>query len=242
MTAITEIAGGLEFPEGPIAMADGSVLIVEVFGPRLTRVRPDGVTETIAEIPGGPNGAAIGPGGLVYVANNGGRYTKHVVGGLTVPGPATPERYIGGRIQTVDPATGAVTDLYTQCAGNPLIAPNDLVFDAHGGFYFTDHGNAAGPRTAHLTGIHYARADGSAISEVVFPVPEPNGIGLSPDGRVRTGPRRGPAGSTAGGSSNRASSNESASATRGRASTDSPASSCSTPWPSTPTATSPWPR
>ena len=38
-----------------------------------------------------------------------------------------------------------------------------------------------GARTSDLTGIYYARCDGSAISEVVFPVEAPNGIGLSPD-------------------------------------------------------------
>ena len=101
--------------------------------------------------------------------------------GLTFPGGTTPGRYIGGRIQRVSATTGEVTDLYTECNGNPLIAPNDLVFDAHGGFYFTDHGNTDG-RMMHLTGIYYAKADGSEIHEIVFPAHEPNGIGLSPDG------------------------------------------------------------
>ena len=184
MAELIEVTSGLRFPEGPIAMPDGTVILVEMFGPRLTRVHPDGRQETIAEMPGGPNGAAMGPGGLVYVCNNGARFTPiDMEGGLTFPGPTTPERYIGGRIQTVDVATGAVTDLYTECDGNPLRAPNDIVFDAHGGFYFTDHGMTEG-RIAHLTGIYYARSDGSAISEIVFPAHEPNGIGLSPDGNT----------------------------------------------------------
>ncbi len=183
MSDLIEVASGLAFPEGPIAMPDGSVVLVEMFGPRLTRVQPDGSKETIAEIPGGPNGAAVGPGGLIYVCNNGGRYTKVEMGGLTFPGPCTQANYIGGRIQTVDPATGEVTDLYTECDGRPLWAPNDLVFDAHGGFFFTDHGMVdEEARIHHLSGIYYAKADGSAITEVVFPSDDPNGIGLSPDG------------------------------------------------------------
>ena len=183
MSDVIEVASGLDFPEGPIAMPDGSVVLVEMFGPRLTRVRPDGSKETIAEIPGGPNGAAVGPGGLIYVCNNGARYTKVDMGGLTVPGPCTQANYIGGRIQTVDPATGEVTDLYTECDGRPLWSPNDLVFDADGGFYFTDHGMVdEEARIHHLSGIYYAKADGSAITEVVFPTDHPNGIGLSPDG------------------------------------------------------------
>ena len=183
MPELTEVASGLAFPEGPIAMADGSVLLVEMFGPCLTRVHPDGSTERVAEIPGGPNGAAVGPGGLIYVCNNGGRYTEAKLGDLTFPGPMDPTRYTGGRIQTVDPSTGTVTDLYTECAGRPLLAPNDLVFDAHGGFYFTDHGTVDDEARIHrIAGIYYARADGSAIEEVVYPSDDPNGIGLSPDG------------------------------------------------------------
>ena len=66
------VTEGLEFPEGPIAMADGSVVLVEIKRQTLTRVRPDGRQEVIAELGGGPNGAAVGPDGAVYVCNNGG--------------------------------------------------------------------------------------------------------------------------------------------------------------------------
>ncbi len=181
MPELTEIASGLRFPEGPIAMADGSVVLVEIFGPRITRVAPDGTTTTVAEVPGGPNGAAIGPDGALYLCNNGGCFTPVELDGLLVPGPFDPDRYIGGRIQRLDLATGALVDLYTECGGIPLRAPNDLVFDAHGGFWFTDHGIRHG-RSKDRTGIYYARSDGSFIREVVFPVDGPNGIGLSPDG------------------------------------------------------------
>jgi gluconolactonase len=183
MAEIVEVASGLSFPEGPIAMPDGSVVLVEMFGPRLTRVWPDRSKQTIAEIPGGPNGAAIGPGGLLYLCNNGGRFSPIDLGGMVIPGPVTMSHYIGGRIQTVDLRTGEVADLYTECDGRPLRAPNDIVFDEHGGFYFTDHGlTDDNARVAHLAGILYATADGSSIREVVFPAHEPNGIGLSPDG------------------------------------------------------------
>jgi len=185
MTDFTEITSGLRFPEGPIAMLDGSVILVEMFGPRITRVQPDGAKETVAEIVGGPNGAAMGPDGALYLCNNGGCFSPVEFSGLLLPGAFDPERYSGGRIQRVDLATGEVTDLYTECDGHPLRAPNDLVFDAHGGFWFTDHGiRDHRPRTSDLTGIYYAKADGSSISEQVFPVEEPNGIGLSPDGNT----------------------------------------------------------
>jgi gluconolactonase len=183
--SVTEVASGLSFPEGPIAMADGTVVVVEMFGPRLSRVHRDGTVETIAEIPGGPNGAAVGPDGAIYVCNNGGAFTPVDLGGMLLPGPFDPDRYIGGRIQRVDPATGEVSDLYTECDGRPLRAPNDIVMDGHGGFWFTDHGlRDLANRTSDLTGIFYARADGSSITEAVFPTESPNGIGLSPDGQT----------------------------------------------------------
>src|SRR5690606_34252637 len=137
---LTEVAAGLRFPEGPIAMPDGSVILVEMFGPRLTRVLPDGSTETIAEIPGGPNGAAVGPDGAIYLCNNGGVFRPAEFGDLLLPGGFDAAAYIGGRIQRVDLTDGSVADLYTECDGHPLRAPNDLVMDGHGGFYFTDHG------------------------------------------------------------------------------------------------------
>jgi gluconolactonase len=180
--SLTEVAGGLQFPEGPIAMPDGSVILVEMFGCRLIRVHPDGTIDTIAEIEGGPNGAAVGPDGAIYLCNNGGSFSPVEFDGLMLPGPFDPDRYIGGRIQRVDPHDGSVTELYTECDGRPLRAPNDLVMDGHGGFWFTDHGiRDPARRTADLTGIYWARADGSEIREVAFPVDSPNGIGLSPD-------------------------------------------------------------
>jgi gluconolactonase len=184
-TEFTEITSGLQFPEGPIAMPDGTVVLVEMFGPRLTRVHPDGTKETIAEVPGGPNGAAVGPDGAIYLCNNGGCFTPVDLGGFVLPGPFNPEAYLGGRIQRVDVHTGEVTDLYTECEGGPLRAPNDIVMDGHGGFWFTDHGiRDHSARTSDLTGIYYAKTDGSEIREVVFPVEAPNGIGLSPDGHT----------------------------------------------------------
>jgi gluconolactonase len=173
------VTSGLEFPEGPIAMPDGSVLVVEIKRGTLSRVTPDGTITVVGRCGGGPNGAAIGPDGACYVANNGG-FEWHDLGGLVVPGNQPPD-YIGGRIQRVDLETGAVTDLYAACEGRPLRGPNDLVFDGDGGFWFTDHGKLR-DRDRDRTGLFYARADGSLIKEVVFPLDAPNGVGLSPDG------------------------------------------------------------
>jgi len=179
--AFTEVTNGLKFPEGPVAMPDGSVIVTEMFASRLTRIAPDGTKTTVAEVHGGPNGLALGPDGALYMCNNGNAFTPFDLGGLLYPGPFDPSLYVGGCIQRVDIATGAITNLYTHCGDIALRAPNDIVFDAHGGFWFTDHG-LRHERTSDRTGIYYAKADGSFIEEVVFPVDSPNGIGLSPTG------------------------------------------------------------
>ena len=175
MPQIREITSGLRFPEGPVAMEDGSVLVVEIARGTLTRVRPNGAKEVVAETGGGPNGAAIGPDGKVYICNNGG--LRLAADGTPMEG--LPEGYTGGCIQRVDLASGKVEIIYTECNGHRLRGPNDLVFDATGGFWFTDAGKVQG-RQRDRTAIYYAKADGSLIKEMIFPIDGPNGIGLAP--------------------------------------------------------------
>jgi gluconolactonase len=180
MAQIREITSGLDFPEGPVAMADGSILVVEIKRGTLTRVLPDGTQQVVATPGGGPNGAALGPDGKVYICNNGG-FEWAEIGGMLVPGHP-PKEYTGGCIQRVDVPTGKVETLYTECDGHRLCGPNDLVFDNVGGFWFTDAGKVR-ERDRDRTGVYYAKADGSLIREVAFPMDVPNGIGLSPDGK-----------------------------------------------------------
>ena len=46
------VADGLRFPEGPVVMPDGSIILVEIEPGRITRVTADGTKTTVAE-PGG---------------------------------------------------------------------------------------------------------------------------------------------------------------------------------------------
>lgn len=171
------IAEGLQFPEGPIAMDDGSVLLVEIARGTLSRVQPDGTIDVVAECGGGPNGAALGPDGAVYICNNGGFSWRHV-DGMLLPGVQA-EDYAGGSIQRVDLSDGEVTTLYTECDGWPLKGPNDIVFDATGGFYFSDLGKGR-EGDFDRGGIYYGQPDGSSVQTVCRPLITPNGVGLSP--------------------------------------------------------------
>lgn len=178
------LAEGLRFPEGPVAMADGSIILTEIEAGRITRVTPDGQKQVIATPGGGPNGLAIGPDGKLYCCNNGGFNYVESNGMLAPHGIA--DDYSGGRIERIDIATGAVETLYKSGDfGCTLRGPNDIVFDGHGGFWFTDHGKVDYAKRCHdIVGIFYAKADGSFMEEVIFPSYNPNGIGLSPDGKT----------------------------------------------------------
>ena len=179
MSEVKIVAGGFKFPEGPMVLPDGSVVLTEIAGGQLSRVYPDGRVSIAADTGGGPNGIAIGPDGAWYVCNNGGG--EYRPGSFMAIGPA--KDYAGGYIQRVDPGTGEVRQLYTHCGQKRLSSPNDIVFDAQGGFYFSDFGKKYHHHRDH-GGLYYAKIDGSSIVEVAYPVACPNGVGLSPEGKV----------------------------------------------------------
>ncbi len=169
LSDVVVLAEGLSFPEGPVALADGSVIVTEIEAARVSRVGPDGDVSVVAETGGGPNGAAIGPDGALYVCNNGGRFADG--------------NWTGGWIERVDLDTGAVDVLYAEYEGRRLSGPNDLVFDTSGAFWFTDTGKFQG-RFRDVGSVYVASIDGRSIDEVIHPIESPNGIGLSPDGRT----------------------------------------------------------
>ncbi|MCC6195035.1 MAG: SMP-30/gluconolactonase/LRE family protein [Burkholderiales bacterium] len=182
MSEATVVASGLRFPEGPVAMPDGTLLVVEIARDCLTRIARDGSFAPIAFTGAGPNGAAIGPDGKCYLCISGGyEFAEDAEHGMR---PGLQHRdYRGGAIERVDLATGAVEVVYRRSARGALRGPNDLVFDRQGGFWFTDIGkNREGERDHG--GVYYARTDGSFIREVIYPMVQPNGIGLAPDERT----------------------------------------------------------
>jgi gluconolactonase len=171
------VAEGLLLPEGPVAMADGSILLTEVARGTVTRVSTSGAVSLVAELGGGPNGLAIGPDGALYVCNNGGGIRAQPGDGM-LHIEFAPELYRGGSIERVDLASGASTTLYTACKGRPLLAPNDLIFDRQGGLWFTDYGRATATGR-DFGGIYYCQPDGSNIVRCLDQQISPNGIGLN---------------------------------------------------------------
>lgn len=176
---IREVACGLHFPEGPVAMEDGSVLLVEIATGMLTRVTCGGVVQRLLHLGGGPNGAALAPDGRLVVCNNGGLEFTTQQDGFVRPGHQS-KGYRGGWVEIVDLDTLRHERLFDHVEKVPLKGPNDLVFDKHGGFYFTDLGKARA-HDLDWGGVFYVPSIGQDPKIIAYPVMTANGVALSPD-------------------------------------------------------------
>ena len=111
---IEVISSALEYPEGPIYCSDGSIILVEIRGQKLSKVAANGDITTLATLEGGPNGAAVGPDSCIYVCNDGGFDWMEIPGinkdKVILVGGNQPDgdKYTGGSLQKVDVSTGEV--------------------------------------------------------------------------------------------------------------------------------------
>jgi gluconolactonase len=179
------LCDGLQFPEGPSFDASGNLYLAEIPAGCVTLIAPDGRKQRFAELGGGPNGTAFGPEGALYVMNNGGlTFANGRPSGIV-------EGNVGGWIDRVMP-DGSHERVYEAFEGRRLQAPNDISFDAEGGFYFTDSHH--GTRQARPFGqIYYCVPAKGSIVLAADRLQLPNGIAVSTDGRsvvaVETIPR-----------------------------------------------------
>jgi gluconolactonase len=111
-------AKGLSFPEGPVALTDGSWLCVESGAERgcITQISPDGQNLRVIAKTGRPNGLAVDKDGFIWAAES--------------KTPSLLRVTLDGKVEVI--ATG--------CDGEPFLFPNDLCLGPDGAIYMTDSG------------------------------------------------------------------------------------------------------
>jgi gluconolactonase len=159
-TRIDVLREGLEGTEGPVALADGSIVFTENRADRLVRIAPDGSVSTWATGTQGANALAVNAGGELLAVQ-----TAPAAIGVVYPESA--RRVLVARV-----------------GKQPLNRPNDLALARRGDVYFTDPGPAlqlgqpVGP-----TAVYHADPQGR-VRVIATDIRRPNGIALSPDERT----------------------------------------------------------
>jgi gluconolactonase len=166
----TLLASGLGFPEGPVVMGDGRIVLCDGNTGDLL-VYADGIVSTYAHTGGSPWGAVLGSDGAIYVTQGG-----------NVPGSGDAGAVSG--IQRVQPG-GSVELLFSEVAGYPLYGPNDLAFGPDGRLWFTESGSEQDFRFDVRSPGRLFAVGPSGAGEMLAELPNvyPNGIAF--DARQR---------------------------------------------------------
>jgi lactonase len=144
--------------EGPVFLPNGDILFSDVQGRRVMRLDGrDRLTTLVTLASLMPGGMALSPDGRVFIAAANG----------TGGGAIIAMRTDGSEQQTIVSEAGG-------------FVPNDIAFDATGGFYFTDARGTIGEPTG---GVWYVASAGVSPVPVVRHLAVANGIALSPDGK-----------------------------------------------------------
>ena len=168
----TLLASNLGFPEGPVVMPDGAIVLCDGNTGELL-VWKDGAISTFADMGGSPWGALLGSDGAVYVTQGG-----------NVPG--SPDQSAVPGIQRVN-SDGSIEMLATSIAGRTLAGPNDLAFGPDGRLWFTESGTEqddrfAGGSARHGRAVRAGRDGGEFLMERTGVYP--NGIAFDGQGRM----------------------------------------------------------
>lgn len=143
--------------EGAAFDHDGNLVFCDVGASRVLRLSADKKLSVLLHQPG------LHAGGLAV----------HADGRIFAAGTGDSQRGALGIIDTAGHTFREVARTST-----PYV-PNDLVFDRHGGFYFTDFkGSALDP----LGGVYYVAPDMRTVTTIARNLALANGIALSPDG------------------------------------------------------------
>jgi gluconolactonase len=165
------LASDLGFPEGPVVMDDGTIVLCDGNTGELLAYAGETISRH-ALTGGSPWGAVLGTDGAIYVTQGG-----------NVPGSGDTSAVSG--IQRVWP-DGRIELLCSQVAGHTLYGPNDLAFGPDGRLYFTESGSESDFRfDVRSPGRLYA-IDSSGDGEMLLERPDvyPNGIAFDAQQRM----------------------------------------------------------
>jgi gluconolactonase len=167
----TLLASGLGFPEGPVILGDGRIVLCDGNTGELLAYE-DGNISSYAGTGGSPWGTVLGSDGTIYVTQGG-----------NVPGSGDLSAVSG--IQRVSP-DGTVELLFSEVAGYQLYGPNDLAFGPDGRLYFTESGSEQDFRFDVRASGRLFAADGSGAGEMLLELPDvyPNGIAFDAGQRL----------------------------------------------------------
>ena len=153
---------GFMFTEGPVGTPDGGLFFTDIRANKIYKLDPTGKITTVREHTEGANGLALNSGELYAAEGTGKLISRGNQNGRNTP--------------VIDSTNGPM-----------LGAPNDLIFDAKGGFYFTDPG--ATPMFPKVPGqfgkVYYvATSIGVPPYAIDDKITRPNGLTLTLDGRM----------------------------------------------------------
>jgi gluconolactonase len=149
-----QLAGGLNFPEGPAFDQRGRLWFVELKGGNLAFLEEGKVTRI--PVGGEPNGIAIDAEDRIVFCDAG-----------------------NCSIRRHDPVSGETITLADSVDGEPLFKPNDLAFDPAGNLVFTCPGDSRTEPTGYLCCLKPNGEVRRVASGFYFP----NGLAFSPDAR-----------------------------------------------------------
>lgn len=154
-TRVEVVREGFEGTEGPVALADGSILFTEGRADRIVRIAPDNSVSTYVDKAGQPNALAISAKGELVAVE-----TAPTAIAIVQPRPKV---------------------LAASFAGKPFNRLNDLALARAGDIYFSDPGAAPQPGAAPVKTGFYRLDRRGKVSLVADDVRRPNGVALSPD-------------------------------------------------------------
>jgi gluconolactonase len=157
------VKDGFNGTEGPIGLADGSLLFTETNANRIVRIAPDNTVSTFLENTNGANGLAVNANGELVAV-----------------------QVVNTRVGVIHPQ-GQGKTIVDNFDGQPFQRPNDLVLAKNGGIYFTDSGTRPTKENPNppvsKPGLFYITPTGS-LTRLANDIERPNGVQLSPDEKV----------------------------------------------------------